>query len=79
MSIIHWEDIYMKEYGSTPQETIRVLYYEQRKSLRAVSKILGVHRKALSSFMETEGMARRLSLRKRAEKRRELINRRKRI
>lgn len=70
-----WEIIY-KPPATTPQETICVLYYEQGKSLREVSKILGVHRKALSFFMERNKMARRLSQRQRAEKRREIINKR---
>lgn len=77
MPRIAWETIYMPQYGSTPQETVRALYYEQGKGLRAVSKMLGVHRKALSSFMERNKMVRRMSPRKYAERRRELINRRK--
>lgn len=77
MSRIAWEAIYDPQYGGTPQETIRALYYEQGKGLRQVSKMLGVHRKALSSFMERNGMVRRMSQRKQAERKRELINRRK--
>lgn len=73
MSRIAWNIIYLKEYGNTPQETINALYYEQGKSLREVSKLLGVDRKALVVFMKKYNMVRRLSYRQQAEKR-DLIN-----
>lgn len=67
MSRIAWNIIYLKEYGSTPQETINALYHDQRKSLREVSALLGVCRKALVVFMKKYNIERRLSYRQQAE------------